>query len=101
MFNGGLFLPESFEWLILNSGVISNTDIKDILENTSDYVECSKYFSWERFFTNLLIEVTNDTYLQYAKKNINEAYLTDKIRSKIVADIKCINFSCRNKFFIS
>lgn len=47
-----LYLPESFEWLILSSGLISDKDIKTILEEPENYIDSTEYFSWERFFTN-------------------------------------------------
>ena len=30
-------LPESFEWLILKSGLIQTSDLKEMLDNPSDY----------------------------------------------------------------
>ena len=51
-----IYLPESFEWLILDSGLIKSTDLKEILSHPSDYIESSQYFSWEQFFTHLLQE---------------------------------------------
>ena len=53
-----LWLPESFEYLILKSGVIKYENLDDILENTSEYVECEKYVSWERFFTGLSAKIS-------------------------------------------
>lgn len=35
-------------------------------------------FSWERFFTALLVGKTRGTYLQYEKKTLNPAYLQDR-----------------------
>jgi len=46
-----LFLPESFEWLILKSGVIG--EIEELNE-TYNYVDSTKYKSWEQYFTYLL-----------------------------------------------
>ena len=34
-----MYFPESFEWLILKSGVIDIKGIDDILERTEEYVE--------------------------------------------------------------
>mgnify|MGYP000487380628 FL=1 len=65
-----LYLPESFEWLILSAGVLKNAAMEKILKNPSEYVESRNYFSWERFFTALLIEETKGTYLAYFPKNI-------------------------------
>ena len=41
-----LWLPESFEFLILKSGVIKSDELTEILDNISEYVECKKYESW-------------------------------------------------------
>lgn len=49
-----LWLPESFEYLILKAGIIQSEKLKRILENVSEYVECERYESWERFFTDIL-----------------------------------------------
>lgn len=79
-----LYLPESFEWLILKSGVVKDKDINKILENPGEYIESEKYMSWEQFFTGLLMEKTKDSYLQYEKKELNVAYKNDKIAGKIM-----------------
>lgn len=84
-----LYLPESFEWLILKSGLIDGNRIADILEHTEDFIESSEYFSWERFYTKLLIAETAGTYLQYAKQQLNDIYLNPNEKESIlkVADI--------------
>lgn len=79
-----LYLPESFEWLILKSGVVKDKDINKILENPGEYIESEKYMSWEQFFTGLLMEKTRDSYLKYEKKELNVAYKNDKIVGKIM-----------------
>lgn len=85
-----LYLPESFEWLILRSGIISNRSLNTILEKPQEYIDGKKYFSWERFFTALLIEITKDTYLKYSKKKLNEVYLQDEIVLKITQQMSGI-----------
>lgn len=57
-----LYLPESFEWLILKSGILSDRGVREILEDPQDYIESERYFSWERFFAAVLIEKTKDSY---------------------------------------
>lgn len=47
-----MYLPESFEWMILNAGVVQEKEIMEILKEPEKYIESQKYFSWERFFTN-------------------------------------------------
>lgn len=64
-----LWLPESFEYLILKSGLIKSAELPEILDETSDYVDCRRYESWEQFFTDLLISLTKDTVARYIKKN--------------------------------
>ncbi len=81
-----LCLPESFEWLILKSGIISSVDMQ-ILDNPSDYIESADYFSWENFFEKYLIDVTKDTPFQYAKHEINPAYLKQGNPEKIISEI--------------
>ena len=78
-----LWLPESFEYLILKSGVLKSEKITQILENISEYVECEKYESWESFFTELLVTLTADGVEKYSKNVLNAYYLQDWIVDKI------------------
>jgi len=80
-----LYLPESFEWILLASGLLEDGEIEEILQKPEDYIDSKSYFSWERFFTKLLIEKSHDSYLRYQKERINPAYLYDKNRKKIFA----------------
>lgn len=79
-----LYLPESFEWLILNSGLISDKDVKTMLEEPENYIDSTEYFSWERFFTKLLMTRTEETYLKYSKSKLNSNYLHEKNKERIV-----------------
>ena len=87
-----LYFPESFEWLILQSGLIQGKDLQDILENPADYIDGREYFSWERFFTSLLIEKTKDSYLRYNKSKLNETYLHEKNKEMILNSIQGVKF---------
>ena len=78
-----LFLPESFEWLILKSGLIK--DVEDVLDNPAEYIESRDYVSWERFFTALLIERSKEGYLAYKKAKLNPNYLHEKEKNAILA----------------
>ncbi len=82
--NSVYFLPESFEWLILKSGLINKKELKDILDNPSEFIESEKYFSWEVFFTKLLIQETKDNVLSYKKSKLNNTYLSSKNKKKII-----------------
>ena len=77
-----LITPESFEWLILKSGIVNNVNI--ILDNPSEYIESANYFSWENYFTNLLIDRTKGTYLEYTKSKLNKTYLQEKEKEAIL-----------------
>ena len=79
-----LYLPESFEWLILRSGLVKDGDIRNILEQPPDYIESREYLSWERFFTRLLTDRTKGTYLEYSKRKLNPAYLQSREKASIL-----------------
>ncbi len=79
-----LYLPESFEWMILKSGIIEDKEVKEILTEPERYIESRQYFSWERFFAALLVNKTDGTYLKYTKKTLNPAYLNEKVASRIL-----------------
>jgi len=85
--NVGFFLPESFEWLILSSGLVKDSDIPQILADPSAFIESREYFSWERFFDALLTRRTQETYLAYKKTRLNPAYLNDHEMGQIVAQV--------------
>ena len=79
-----LYLPESFEWLILKAKVVKSKWADQVLEKPWEYVESKTYFSWVRFFTAVLIEETNGSYLAYAKRKLNPAYLNDSVKDSIL-----------------
>lgn len=83
-----LYLPESFEWIILKSGLISSKELSKILIEPENYIESEKYFSWERYFTHLLIHMTEGTYLKYQKSKLNPVYLHEKNQKQILDSIE-------------
>lgn len=70
-----LYLPESFEWLLLKSGILGNKTPHDILTDPAAHIESRDFFSWEQYFTALLVDLTRDTYLHYNKNRLNPVYL--------------------------
>ena len=88
-----LYLPESFEWLILSSGILKDAEITQILQIPADYIDSKEYFSWERYFTKLLTEKTAGTYLNYTKKTLNEGYLNDGIKNAILDQMAKVRLS--------
>ena len=90
MVNFRLYLPESFEWLILRSGLIRNDEIDTILADPAEYIESSEYFSWEIFFEKYLSKATSDKAnkrFKYGKGHINPIYLIAVHTQQIVEEI--------------
>lgn len=79
-----LYLPESFEWLLLYADILNKPFIRKKLEEAENYIESEKYFSWERYFTDLLMEETKDSPYPYDKSNLKDFYLQDKIVQKVL-----------------
>lgn len=85
-----LYLPESFEWIILKSGLLTEKEIQQILDTPEEYIDSKDYFSWERYFTRLLIDKTQGSYLQYRKSKLNESYLHEKSKKAILETMQGI-----------
>ncbi len=79
-----LFLPESFEWLILSSDLLIDPEVNGILESPEDHIASEKYMSWEQFFTDLLIQKSQNSYLKYNKRKLNPAYLQEREKKAII-----------------
>ena len=84
----GLYLPESLEWLLLKADLLGQPDVLEILQHPADFIESSEFFSWERFFTNLLEQRTKDIpYMRYDKGKLPEFYLQEENLEKIIAEM--------------
>lgn len=84
-----LYLPESFEWLILKSGVVRADWIEEILVCPADHIDSVEYFSWERYFTDLLIGLTRDSYyMSYSKTRLADFYLQRDNVQKVIEAIE-------------
>ena len=92
-----LFLPESFEWIILKSGLLEDKELKRILENPEIYIDSKEYFSWERYFTRLLIEKSSGTYFKYQKSTLNPVYLHEKNRNLLLNSMEGMDIGRRNQ----
>lgn len=82
-----LYLPESFEWLVLKADLLKDKEVKTILDTPAEFIESSRYFSWERFFTELLTERSAGTYLQYGKSKLNPVYLQKHEMEQVAANM--------------
>lgn len=84
-------LPESFEWLLLRSGLIKADGLAEMLENPERSIESSDYESWEQFFTKVLSDATKGTAFEYHKSKIAAAYMIPQNADKVLALIACKN----------
>ena len=78
-------LPESFEWLILQSGLLDIPGLDEMLRNPGEYIDSQRYFSWENFFEDYLIRQTAGTHYAYSKSQLHSFYTVRENSGKIVA----------------
>ena len=83
-----LYLPESFEWLILRSGILHDEEIRTVLASPSDYIDSRLYFSWEQFFSAYLTEKSKDTVYQYSKTKLNSVLTHEHCIAKMLQVIE-------------
>lgn len=84
-------LPESFEWLLLKAAIIGSREVEAMLADPSSYIDSSRYFSWERYFTDYLERLTEGQPFAYGKDRLADAYMTEVNASKVMALIACRN----------
>ena len=81
-----IYLPESFEWLLLRSGVLSGENLEDVLEHPERYIESAEFFTWERFFTDYIRDITKDDEIRrYSKSRLADYYKTKPVSDKVIA----------------
>ena len=89
-----LYAPESFEYIILRSGIIEIP--KAVTDETWNYADSVRYFSWEEFYTAYLSDETRNSVSQYSKARLSEYYKTagniDKIKSVLPECIRNNSF---------
>ncbi|MCI9080041.1 MAG: hypothetical protein HFH68_14205 [Lachnospiraceae bacterium] len=71
-----LFLPESFEYLLLSSGLFKNTEVQKKIKEPVSQVS-GLFFSWEQFFTYVIKKYTERYPCCYSKHKLNKCYLED------------------------
>lgn len=80
-------LPESFEWLILQSGIVPIDGVDEMLNDPGQHIESADFFSWERFFTSYLVQHSMGTHYAYSKSKLHAFYTVRGNMEKIVAVI--------------
>ena len=76
----------------MESSILDDREVREILAAPQEYIESQKYFSWERYFTALLVEKTYDSYLKYSKKMLNPVYLQENIKNKMLRQMDMIEW---------
>ena len=76
-----VYLPESFEWLLLQTNRFKDQQLTEILRNPIDFVESSEYLTWERFFTQLLLDRTQN---KYSKGTLGREYLQKQFIQEVM-----------------
>ncbi len=71
-----LWLPESFEYVLLLSGIVHRNDIPKILDEPYNYIYSEEFISWERYFTHLVEEISSASGHHYNKHSLNKRYKT-------------------------
>ena len=71
-----LFLPESFEWLVLNSSLFADAKTRDMLLHPASYIESATFFSWEQFFTKELLKRHPVAIWHIAKESLTRCICT-------------------------
>ena len=82
-----LYLPESFEWIILKSGIVHTNALDDILESPWNFIDSNDYTSWEQFFFDYLQNITKDSVFHYSKTNLPKPYFDELNIQKIISVI--------------
>lgn len=81
--NCTLYAPESFEYLILSSGLVDVP--KRILQETYLYADSKAFMSWEEYYNSYLVYITRNTVHRYSKLRLAEVYKTQGAVAKIAA----------------
>lgn len=77
-----IYAPESFEFIILSSGII---DVPaTIISETYMHADSTEFISWEEFYTHYLVQKTAGTVYAYNKSSLADAYKTSGSLKRIL-----------------
>lgn len=71
-----IIAKESFEFVLLQSEIFKS--YKKRVNGYPNDIESKDFFSWERYFTWLIHDITKSTVMQYSKNSLNSYYSTEK-----------------------
>lgn len=77
---------------MLRSGLVSRGDLPEIVR-PEGYVESERYFSWEQYFSELLVNISGkNAYGKYSKEKLNSFYRADSSVEKILENVRGLKF---------
>lgn len=83
-----LWAPESFEYVLLTSGIVYRGDVQKILESPENEIESSLFKSWEVFFTWLVKDIMSKyPNREYSKNRLKDWYISEENKNKFIAAI--------------
>ena len=81
---------ESFEYILLKSSFLYRR-YKNSIDGYENNIESSKFFSWEKYFTWLLEELTKGTIAEYSKSSLNKYYLSNRCISSVMEELNIVD----------
>ncbi|MBR3318809.1 MAG: hypothetical protein IKG21_13420 [Atopobiaceae bacterium] len=81
-------LPESFEWLLLSSGLVGGAELGRIMRSPGDHIESQRFASWEQYFTALLTRESQGTAFAYSKGRLASAWTIKENADKVMAFVR-------------
>lgn len=85
--NVTVIAPESFEYLLLKANAFRRF-LADELEHTWKYCDSKKHMTWERYFTELLGDLTVQKYgFHYSKKKLNPFFLNETYKKQVEGEL--------------
>lgn len=95
-----VFAPESFEYLILATSVFRR-HCKQELKYTENYADTTSYYTWERYYTELLRSLCKEMHLHYNKEKwdkLHRVFRSQKFLCEIGAQFPDIDSVLRNEY---
>lgn len=92
--NAALYLPESFEWMLLQHDMFHKVkEVREIIQEPEKMLD-ARYASPEQYCAELLTFITRNTPAQYTKSKLNECYMKDCCHKRS----KCEFFTRMSKY---
>lgn len=89
-----IFLPESFEYMLLCTSIVRRFIDDSRLGATYDYCDSVDFLSWEQYYTSLLKGVCSEQlHTNYFKSKLPELFKREGLKEEIKGMLKDIDWS--------